>query len=115
MAKFKEFPDIEIPSWLGPEWQDNSWHNDACGKMERKDFGGIEYPKLELFVNHDLIMDRDVGFKYYLSVLLDECHEAGNAILLLTCEESDTIQAGITTAVAILKACRIGGVREVTP
>ncbi len=112
MANFKEHPSIEIPSWLGPEWKDESWHNESCGKMLRSDFGGIEYPCLELYVNYDDVDIRETHYKYILTLLVDDSMVAGNAITLLMCEEADTMQAGIKVAVTMLKAVRLGEVRE---
>jgi hypothetical protein len=83
MPRFKEFPTIEIPPFLNG-WEDFSWHNDACGKMEHPLVQGAEYPKLRLWVEEDSVSEREViDFKYCLELIDAEEHECDGTAKVL--------------------------------
>lgn len=93
---FNEFDDIEIPSILqGPEWEDDSWHNDITAKVRY-----TQHPKdlpyqLYVFVEHADPEEREGDSLYWVS--LYEKYEDGTEAYIghTDCNDLQELQRAI--------------------
>lgn len=82
MTQFKEH-EVERPAWLGADWEDNSWHNDA---MPHALLYLVQsaYPQavIEFWVNYPGSEDREIGTRYEVLFLRDWGNDSGADVLL---------------------------------
>lgn len=97
---YGEYPDIAIPAILqGPEWQDQSWHNDACAKSESTE-GLPAGLTRQVWVDYD---DKDLremgGPKYCVLVIDNDTGYAADGN-----EEGETADSELTTLIQTVRA-----------
>jgi hypothetical protein len=58
---FKEFAGVARPSWIGKQWDDNSWHNDAMPHATLELGGDTgDDPTVSIWVNFPDVADREL-------------------------------------------------------
>jgi hypothetical protein len=82
MTQFKEH-DVERPAWLGAEWDDSSWHNDAMPHATLY-LAQTEHPQpvIEFWVNYAAPEDREIGTLYEVVFQRDWAAESGTDVML---------------------------------
>ena len=85
--KFKEHEEVERPAWLGEDWEDVSWHNDAMPHALlylRPVWDDESYPMpvIEFWVNYSKTEDREIGTRYEVLFLKDWGNDSSADVLL---------------------------------
>jgi len=78
-VKFKEHDEVERPAWLGADWEDSSWHNDAMPHCTLH-LGSANpqiQPVVEVWVNYPRPEDREIGTAYEVNFMRDWSGESG--------------------------------------
>jgi hypothetical protein len=94
MTQFKEHEEVERPTWLGEQWEDNSWHNDAMPHAslylrEAKEGDTYPMPTVEVWVNYPKPDDREIGTRYEFVFCRDWAGESGRDLCLWRGEDEE--------------------------
>lgn len=97
MAQYKEYPEVTIPAWL-TDWEDASYHNNACPHSERELVRGKPYPLIQVWVNlPEEMREPELNWRYvvYRHDTEDEHTELSGTILYMGDSESEAQAATV--------------------
>ena len=80
---------MERPAWLGPLWEDSSWHNDAMPHATLH-LGSKDpqiQPVVEVWVNYPRPEDREIGTAFEVNFMRDWSGESGADVTFYSGED----------------------------
>ena len=97
--QFKEFRIIR-PAWLGEQWHDSSWHNDAMphGTLYLTADESNDAPVIECWVNYAKRSDREIGDRYMVVFQKSYACESGADELLWHGDDEETAKMYVRAA-----------------